>query len=153
MESPLITANSGGSGSNFSFQYNFDSNSPYYLKVSNSSSAAGSYSINIVASHYHDYSHSYAWINGKNHRAFCSCEMSKFQGHIVAPGATLPSTCLLCGGMATVAFVGGPLSTGIPIYDDPEADFDTIFLTQTEMDEYLSGHIDLQSVYNSRGNL
>ena len=153
MESPLITANSGGSGSNFSFQYNFDSNSPYYLKVSNSSSAAGSYSINIVAPHYHDYSHSYTWINGKKHRAFCSCGAIKLQGHIVAPGATLPSTCLLCGGMATVAFVGGPLSTGIPIYDDLEADFDTIFLTQAEMDEYLSGHIELQSVYNSRGNL
>ena len=79
--------------------------------------------------------------------------MSKLQGHIVAPGATLPSTCLLCGGMATVGLVGGPLSAGIPIYDDLEADFDTIFLTQTEMDEYLSGHIELQSVYNSRGNL
>lgn len=58
----------------------------------------------------HNYGFSYDWRNNTTHYSNCMCGDHRLEGHIVSPGSIVGgsqyATCLLCGGLAKVGFIG-----------------------------------------------
>ena len=93
----------------------------------------------------HDYDASYFWRNYTQHRANCVCGANRLEGHAVSSGAFVKgnqyATCLLCGGPASMGFVG-PLS----LNDLPRSANGSfilpngvVVLVDEDLDAYLNG--------------
>lgn len=100
------------SGNNLSF-YRTLLSGKYYLKTNFlGSNAFGSISIYFSA-HFHSYDSSYIWWNYTQHRATCLCGTNRLEGHAVSSDPDIQGNqyaiCLLCGGLASIGFVG-PMS-------------------------------------------
>lgn len=61
----------------------------------------------VSAVHSHSHTKSYSWNNDRTHRAFCDCGNSITIGHTVSSSwdGIGTTTCLLCGGVASMGFV------------------------------------------------
>lgn len=86
----------------------------YYLRVAYAdSSDYGTIHTEVINSHSHSYDSSYFWWNYTKHEATCSCGNFHLEGHAVSANSFILgnqyATCLLCGGPASMGFVG-PLS-------------------------------------------
>lgn len=76
--------------------------------------------ISAYINHVHNYSDLYSWVSYTQHDAFCVCGSYHREGHVVSAynlQNTIPDgsgytlvPCLLCGGMARIGFIPGPLT-------------------------------------------
>lgn len=83
----------------------------YYLRVAyQDSNSSGTIALQIISEHTHNHGSPYVWQNYTQHSATCSCGNTQIQPHIVAEGSFQNgeqyATCLLCGGLAEIGFVG-----------------------------------------------
>lgn len=67
----------------------------------------------------HSYNNLYLWRNYTQHYANCSCGSNRIEGHAVPAGAfnggNQYATCLVCGGLASIGFVGPLVFDDLPI--------------------------------------
>lgn len=61
---------------------------------------------NAGYSAWHNYNHKYEWHSLTDHYAYCKCGQKTLQPHIVSSGNSKYKTCLLCGGSASMGFIG-----------------------------------------------
>ena len=58
----------------------------------------------------HSFNDSYSWVNNLQHLEFCACNEFRYMGHVVSSNSFNPgnqyATCLLCGGLASIGFIG-----------------------------------------------
>ena len=88
-------------------------NHDYYLRVSlENTYENGTIHTKIINPHSHSYNNDYFWYNLTLHRASCICGTNQLEPHVISTRAlgNQYSTCLLCGGLASIGMVG-PFST------------------------------------------
>lgn len=89
-------------------------NGRYYLRVSyQNTSQSGTISTHI-SYHSHNYGAPYVWKNYNQHKSTCLCGETHQEPHAVSStsfGGQQYATCLLCGGLASIGFIG-PMAKG-----------------------------------------
>lgn len=88
-------------------------NHDYYLRVSlENTYGSGTIHTRIINPHSHSYNYDYLWYSLTLHQASCICGTNQLEPHVVSMRAlgNQYSTCLLCGGLASIGMIG-PFST------------------------------------------
>ena len=118
----------------------------YYLRVAfENDYDYGTIHTKIINSHSHTYNSSYSWWNYTQHFADCDCGAFHLEGHAISANSfnfgDQYATCLLCGGPASMGFIG-PLSlNNLPTtingsYILPNG---VVVLVDEDFDAYLDG--------------
>ena len=120
----------------------------YYLSMSfNNPLASGTASMSIVyeSNHMHYYSDPYIWRNNTQHISTCSCGETRIEGHAVSSGGIMPGLqyafCLLCGGRASVGFVGQNSTTPYPSTENGSYILPNgvVVLVDADIEAYING--------------
>lgn len=88
-----------------------------YVKKLNAGAAVSS----IVKQHTHNFNLNYTYVDSKQHRVYCDCGTFKLMGHSVSSSwdGSTATKCLLCGGKATIGYVGSSSSLISLIDNEP----------------------------------
>lgn len=137
-------ASGSSNGSGILFSYAFSNYGTYYLKITNNSSSAGSFSITYNTYHVHNYNDYYIWSSNTKHIAFCECGASVQRSHIVQSGG---NTCLLCGGYASGGPIGPLLMPTNILTDSVLYPDGVISLGSSDYYSFVSGCLSVEDIY------